>query len=290
MTPDIAPAGPRPPHGRVTFRQDFRRAFLNGMGALLPTILTLLILVKVLEFVDLYIGRFIRTGLLFGVFCAAGPTQIADHLGIRPDTPAAEVYKAFIQAYGSQWYLVILSFLVAVSLVYFIGVFLASMVGRGVYRLLEGGFRRLPGVRSVYPYVKQITDTLFTTRTIRDFNRVVAVEYPRKGVYSLGLVVSSGMRVLNEVTGSEHVCVFIPSSPTPLTGYAILVRIEEIVDLPISMDQLFRFLMSGGVIIPPDQLVVLAGAKGPVRLPAKTEPEPSGASAEVSERAGGKGV
>lgn len=239
---------------RKGFREDFKSAFLTGVAALLPTILTLLIFVKAFEFVDWHIGRRIRAGIIFIVFRAVGPERIAEHVG-------AGGYDAFYREYGSQWYLAVLSFLVAITLVYFVGFIVASVAGRGVYRLMEAGLIRLPGVRAVYPYVKQITDVLFTTRTVKDFNRVVAVEYPRRGVYSVGLVTGTGLRAVNDATEAELVTVFVPSSPTPLTGYTILVRPQDIIDLPLTVDQAFRFCISGGVIIPPDQLVILTEGK-----------------------------
>jgi len=248
---------------RKGFREDFKSAFFTGIAALLPTILTLLIFVKALEFVDWAIGRHIRSGLLFLAFHAIGPERVADHLGMAGDTASTELYRQFYQTYGAQWYLAVLSFLVAITLVYFVGFFVASVAGRGVYRLLEAGLVRLPGVRAVYPHVKQVTDILFTTRTIKEFNRVVAVEYPRRGVYSLGLVTGTGLRTVNDATKGELLSVFIPSSPTPLTGYTIMVDAEDIIDLPLTVDQAFRFVVSGGVIIPPNQLVMLTGEKAP---------------------------
>lgn len=246
---------------RKTFREDFKSAFLTGVAALLPTILTLLIVVKALEFVDWHIGRHIRAGLLYIVFQAVGPERIADLLGESPQTPAGELYEVFHTAYASEWYLVVLSFLVAITLVYFVGFLVASVVGRAVSRLVEAGIVRLPGIRSVYPYVKQVTDILFTTRTIQDFNRVVAVEYPRGGIYSLGLVTSTGLRAVREATDEERVCIFIPSSPTPLTGYTIMVRAQDIIDLPLTVDQAFKFVISGGVIVPKDQVVAIADSR-----------------------------
>ena len=263
--PGLPPVPESTPNRRKGFREDFKSAFLTGVAALLPTILTLLIFVKALEFVDHHIGQHIRRGLLFIVFHAIGPERIAHHLGLAPGAGNTFLYSRFYETYGSQWYLAILSFLVAITLVYFVGFFVASVAGRGIYRLIEAGFVRLPGVRAVYPYVKQVTDILFTTRTIRDFNRVVAVEYPRRGIYSLGLVTGTGMRSVCDASGEELLNIFIPSSPTPLTGYTIMVPAREIVDLPLTVDQAFKFVISGGVILPPGELTILTEGKLPHR-------------------------
>ena len=86
-----------------------------------------------------------------------------------------------------------------------------------------------------------------------EFSRVVAVEYPRKGIWSLGLVTGPGMRTVHEQLGGDLLTVFIPSSPTPVTGYTITVRRNEVIDLPMSIDDAFRFTISGGVIMPINQ-------------------------------------
>ena len=83
-----------------------------------------------------------------------------------------------------------------------------------------------------------------------EFSRVVAVEYPRKGVWSIGLVTGPGMRTLQNANEGVYLTVFIPSSPTPVTGYTITVRRDEVIDLPVHVDDALRFTVSGGVIMP----------------------------------------
>jgi len=96
---------------------------------------------------------------------------------------------------------------------------------------------------------------------------VVAVEYPRKGIWSIGLATNPGMRTLHESTGEDLLTVFIPSSPTPVTGYTITVGRDKIIDLPMSIDEALRFTISGGVIQPDHQLVEkeLSESKGLLR-------------------------
>ena len=118
--------------------------------------------------------------------------------------------------------------------------------------MIDRGFFRTPVVKRIYPYVKQVTDFLLSERKL-EFSRVVAVEYPRKGVWSLGLVTGPGLRTLTHSVRSDLLTVFIPSSPTPVTGYTITVRQDEVIDLPISIDDALRFTVSGGVIVPVGQ-------------------------------------
>jgi uncharacterized membrane protein len=111
----------------------------------------------------------------------------------------------------------------------------------------------MPVVKQIYPYVKQVTDFLFGDKRLQ-FSRVVLVEYPRKGIWSLGLVTGAGMRTIGRALGEEFLTVFVPSSPTPVTGYVITVRRDEVLDLPISIDDAIRYVVSGGVIMPASQL------------------------------------
>ena len=112
---------------------------------------------------------------------------------------------------------------------------------------------RIPMIRSLYPNIKQVTDFLFGDRQI-EFGGVVAVEYPRKGIWSLGLLTGPAMKTISEhAAAGEYVTVFIPSSPTPITGYTITVSRSSIIELTLSIDEALRFTISGGVIKPPSE-------------------------------------
>ena len=165
-----------------------------------------------------------------------------------------EARQAWWQELYSDWpVLQFTGFIVAVILVYFAGFFFATYLGRGVWRLLEAAMKRIPVVKQIYPYIKQITDFVLSEQKV-EFRRVVAVQYPRRGVWSMGFVTGSGLRTVREATGLHMVTVFIPSSPTPVTGYVVLVRREDIIDLPIGVDSALRFAISGGVIMPPGEV------------------------------------
>jgi uncharacterized membrane protein len=112
---------------------------------------------------------------------------------------------------------------------------------------------RVPGVRSVYSAVKQVSDFVFTGRDIQ-FTRIVAVEYPRKGIWSMGFVTSEGLAAIQEAAGEPVLAVLVPGSPMPVTGCTITVRKSECIDLNITFDQACQFIVSCGVVVPPQQL------------------------------------
>jgi uncharacterized membrane protein len=80
--------------------------------------------------------------------------------------------------------------------------------------------------------------------------RVVAIEPHAKGIWSVGLVTGGGLRPLSESVGQDMVTVFIPSTPTAFTGYVVVVPRETLVELPLTVEEAMRLLVSGGVIEP----------------------------------------
>ena len=148
--------------------------------------------------------------------------------------------------------------IVAIAIIYVLGGLLGSFIGKRLYHRGELFVSRIPLIRNVYPSVKQVTDFLMgggDDEGRKRFNRVVAVEYPRKGVWSIALVTGDTMRLIEQRSGRPCVTLFVPSSPTPFTGYVITVPVDETLDLPITIEDALRFTISGGVVIPSNQLI-----------------------------------
>lgn len=138
--------------------------------------------------------------------------------------------------------------------VYFLGRLLALGLGRALWQVFEGMVFRLPLVRNVYSSVKQVTDFLLSERDDIEYRRVVAIEYPRRGIWSLGLVTGESLQQIHETAGEEVITVLIPSSPMPVTGYTVNLRKSEVIDLDMSVEQAFQFCISCGVVVPAQQL------------------------------------
>jgi uncharacterized membrane protein len=112
----------------------------------------------------------------------------------------------------------------------------------------------VPVIRKVYPYIKQLVDFLINDEDKPKFSRVVAVEYPRKGIWSVGFMTGGSLQTIEKQI-PDSITVFIPSSPTPFTGYTITVQKKDTVDLPISVEEAIRFAVSGGVLVPDHQIM-----------------------------------
>jgi uncharacterized membrane protein len=127
----------------------------------------------------------------------------------------------------------------------------------------------VPVIRKVYPYIKQLVDFLISDEDKPKFSRVVAVEYPRKGIWSVGFMTGGSLQSI-ETQLPDSITVFIPSSPTPFTGYTITVQRKDSIDLPITVEEAIRFAVSGGVLVPDHQMAAGVQSKEPAKIEPKT--------------------
>ncbi len=194
---------------------------------------------------------------------------------------AREIYFEYVKVrYLSPWLVVPVFLLVLVVLLWFLGRFMAAGLGRFFWESLERVIARVPLVRNVYSSVKQVTDFLIKQREIR-YTRVVAVQYPRQGTWSLGFVTGDGLRDVERATGEPVLALLVPTSPMPLTGYTVVVPASEVVDLNMTVDQALEFLVSCGVVIPPEQLPQQAQGHSAARPATGTELTPTAQAAPL---------
>lgn len=252
----------------MSVRSSLGTFFKRGLRALLPTVLTIGVLVIVLNFfsdnmvgpVNDGIETFLmktRTGRsvldsIFAIDVHAETYRIVEGQDKRWRSGEENIDYEEIRRDLDKVYPPIIGFFVALFLVFVAGFVLATFVGRRILGRFEAAMGKFPVVKIIYPYARQVVEFFMREKTVK-FNSVVAIEYPRKGIWSIGFVTGIGMRRMNELSGRTLVNVFIPSSPTPVTGYVIFVPVEETVPLPLTVDQAIRFAISGGVLIPEDQ-------------------------------------
>jgi uncharacterized membrane protein len=118
--------------------------------------------------------------------------------------------------------------------------------------MVEAWVMRIPLVRAIYPAVKQVTDFILTERADQFAgSHVVAVQPHAKGIWSIGMVTGSNHWPTGEAGKSQDmVTVFVPSTPTAFSGYVLVVPRSSVVELPLSVEEAMRLLISGGVIAP----------------------------------------
>jgi uncharacterized membrane protein len=176
-----------------------------------------------------------------------------------PDGPIAtgnrrEIYRRYVELHYMQPRRVIPLFLcLFILILYLLGKLLGAGIGRMLWNMVERLIHRVPLVRNVYDSVKQMTDFMFNEREL-GYKRVVAVEYPRKGAWSLGFVTGESLFDIRSTTGEPMVSLMIPASPMSVTGYIVTVPKSETIDLDLTIDQALQFVISCGVVVPPHQL------------------------------------
>jgi uncharacterized membrane protein len=228
----------------------FKRYFLRGLAVLLPTVLTIWIFIWGYNFISDTISVYIKRGIVYVIKLAGGSDE--------------ELAKLWVNTILS-----VAGFVIAVGIVCVVGMVLASVLGRSIWRGIERLMMNTPLLKQVYPYVKQVTDFFFTQEEAKKmFSKVVAFEYPRKGIWSIGYVTGSGLRKIVEGVEKEFVTILIPTAPTPLSGFVIMVPKEDTIELDMTIEEALRFIISVGVIVP-------GGQEGTKSLEGKTRNLPA---------------
>ena len=174
-------------------------------------------------------------------------------LGAEIPATAQSVYDQFIETkYLRPGFVIPIFLCLFILILYLLGKFIAARVGRIILGNAELLISHVPIIRTVYSSVKQVTDFVFSDREI-EYTRVVAVEYPRKGLWSIGFVTGESMIALESAASEPVLSVLMPTSPMPATGFTITVRQSETIDLEISLDQAIQFIVSCGVVVPTGQ-------------------------------------
>lgn len=271
----------------------FRTAVLRGLGVVAPPLLTLVILLWVIRTVDYYVlgPVTVQTRNVLAWSLTKSYNQLPDaHPGPTPDTvmsqgeayrllpsgqfvplsvysevvkspgPAGtpanpqDVYRRWVELNFLQPWLVVPVFVVVfVASMYLLGSLFAARLGRAFWGWFEHGVGRLPVVRAVYNSAKQVTNYVFRDREL-EFTRVVAVEYPSRGIWSLAFVTNESLADVQAASGEPMLTILVPTSPMPVSGYTMLVSKHEVLDLDLTVEQAVEYIVSCGVVLPAQQL------------------------------------
>jgi uncharacterized membrane protein len=206
------------------------------------------------------------------------PATVAATVNESPGETAPVDARQYYLRYAQLVYLerhVVIPIVLVIFLgtMYLFGKLLAAGVGRMFWRFVESVINRLPIIRNVYSSVKQVTDFALSENSIGDsdapqFNRVVAIEYPRKGIWSMGFVTGESMVGIQEVTGEPMLSVLMPTSPMPATGFTISIPKSQTIELDLTIDQAIQFCVSCGVVVPDHQnpkLLLESQARRPLK-------------------------
>jgi uncharacterized membrane protein len=141
--------------------------------------------------------------------------------------------------------------IITVLLIFLCGLVTTSYLGNRLVIFGERIVGKIPFVRSIYQAIKRIAEGLFMDRA-QSFKKVVIVEYPRKGVYSIGFITGTPNGEIQERLGRKSPCVgiYLPCALTPTTGFFVMVPEEELIEVHMTVEEAFTLIISGGIVTP----------------------------------------
>jgi uncharacterized membrane protein len=139
---------------------------------------------------------------------------------------------------------------VTLLIIFITGMIVANFLGKRLVALWDGIVGKIPLVRSVHAGVRQVLQSIFTPGG-KSFRKVLLLQYPRKGLWTIAFQTGTGGEEVNHCMGAEEVVtVFVPTTPNPTSGFLMMARKEDVVELDMSVDEAFKFVISLGVVHP----------------------------------------
>lgn len=193
--------------------QGFSAIFFRGLVTLLPLLVTIWILMFMFNFLDGILGPLFA--MIFGK-----PMPGAGIIGI-------------------------------IVLIFLVGYFASYIIGAKLFQWGEYILNNVPIIKSIYSAVKQMNDVLFLHKgNTGEFRRACLVEYPRKGIYTVGFITSDAATEIEKKAKEKLINVFVANTPTPATGFLIVVPAKDVILLDMKTDEAFKYVVSGGVLKP----------------------------------------
>jgi uncharacterized membrane protein len=211
-----------------------RKYFITGLLVLVPLVITLWVL-------NLIIGTLDQSLLLL-------PPQWRPELLLGFNLPGVGTILTLV-------------------IIFITGVVTRNFVGNRLLMLWELLLKRIPVVNSIYSSVKQVSDTLFSSSG-NAFRKALLVQYPREGVWTIAFQTGvPGGDVKNHLSG-DYVSVYVPTTPNPTSGFFLMLKKEDTIELNMSVDEALKYIVSMGVVAPPSP-----GGKATGQVNTSTTPE-----------------
>jgi len=142
------------------------------------------------------------------------------------------------------------------------GVFAANIIGQRLVHLGEGVLARIPVVKTIYNSVKQVSDTLFSTQG-QAFRKALLVRFPHSEAWTVAFLTGAPSGGVAEKLGSDWISVYVPTTPNPTSGYFLIVRRSDVIELELSVDEALKYVISMGVASPAAPRRLIAGNAAP---------------------------
>ncbi|MEM7171462.1 MAG: DUF502 domain-containing protein [Pseudomonadota bacterium] len=145
-----------------------------------------------------------------------------------------------------------LGLVVIILFLILVGFLTAGYVGRFWTALSERLVARVPVIRSVYSWVKQVFETVLSQQSTA-FREVVLVEYPCRGSWAVGFITGQTEGEVQDLTSETVMNVFVPATPNPTTGFLLFIPERDVHHLPMSVEEGIKLVISGGIVTPPEK-------------------------------------
>lgn len=159
-----------------------------------------------------------------------------------------KILEMFVPVRIPGFAVIFVSAIVTLLLIWFIGILVSNFIGKKLLQIAEELLLKIPMASGIYGATKKLMRVFFMDKSA--FQRVVLIEWPRKGVYSVAFMTAEAMGEIQEKTKEEVVNVFMPTTPNPTTGFLVLVPKNEIIQLDMSVDDAIKLIISGGIVVP----------------------------------------
>ncbi len=201
---------------QARFGRALRLYFINGLLIWVPVLVTVLVVRFILDLMDqtlLVLPRTLRPDVLLGLHVPG------------------------------------LGALLGLLIVFLTGLLVTNFIGRALVAIGEDLLERIPFVRALYSGVKSFSETVFS-KSGSSFKKVLLVEYPRAGLWSMGFQTTDHLEEISERLGEPQVCVFIPTTPNPTSGFIVFVPRSRCIELDMSIDTAMKMIVTLGVVGP----------------------------------------
>lgn len=142
-----------------------------------------------------------------------------------------------------------IGFILTFLIIFTVGLASTNVIGKKILERFEKFLDGIPMVKSIYSGAKQVIHTISTAK-MATFSRVVLIQFPRRGIYSIGFITSEAQGEVQQVTKENVINVFIPTVPNPTTGFFLMIPREDITSLNMSIEDGIKLIMSGGIVTP----------------------------------------
>lgn len=208
-------------HAFMKLGAKLRAYFFTGVLVTAPVAMTFYVAYKVIVWIDSGVSRLL-------------PPQLRSYYDTLPFTIPG------------------LGIVVLIAVMTLVGMFAAGFVGKFFIKLGDWIVKKIPLISTIYSLLKKVFETFLSDKTSA-FSKVVLLEYPRKGIWILGLVSTDTDGEVKDVLQQKMVNVFIPTTPNPTSGFLIFVPMSDVMFLDMSVEDALKFIISGGIVAPEEK-------------------------------------